>query len=335
MQAVEVVSLSSLARKPLSESLGEWERPKAIPGLVADWPLVQAAKISDTALVEYLLQFDVNSTVDALHLPHNQHGRMFYNDNLTGFNFTRSRMPFKQALSQLLALAEQAEPDSLYVGSTTVDTCLPDMLSHNPIGLEAFDPLPTLWIGNKSRIAAHYDAPENLICVTAGKRTVTLFPPDQIENLYVGPLHLTPAGQAISLVDFKQPDFQRFPKFKHALDAALSVELYPGDALYIPSMWWHHVEGEASINMLVNYWWRETPTYLGRPENALYHALISLGQLPDKQRHAWQAIFSHLVFSDDANRFDHIPPHQRGPLDALDDNQLRQFKAWLVNHLKQ
>jgi hypothetical protein len=35
------------------------------------------------------------------------------------------------------------------------------------------------------------------------------------------------------------------------------VELEPGDALHIPSMWYHHVEGLEPFNMLVNYWWRE------------------------------------------------------------------------------
>lgn len=319
----------------LVSAMQSWSTPQFMPQLVAHWPLVQAAKQSDAALVDYLLQFDHGSTVDSLHLPHAADGRMFYNHDLSGFNFTRNRMPFAQALKQLLALGQQEKPDSLYVGSTTVDACLPGLLQENPLSLETLDPLGTLWIGNNSRIAAHYDVPDNLICVTAGKRKVTLFPPEQVENLYVGPLHFTPAGQAISLVDFKQPDFERFPRFSEALDAALVVELNPGDALYIPSMWWHHIEGQQSINMLVNFWWRESPAYLGRSENALYHAMLALNQLPQRQRMAWKAMFNHFVFGEDPNRFEHIPTSQQGPLGNVDEATMRQFKAWLANYLKQ
>ncbi|MCU7553400.1 cupin-like domain-containing protein [Alteromonas sp. ASW11-19] len=322
-------------RDELTAALSGWTTPRALPGLVADWPVVQAAQESDDALVQYLAQFDRGVTVDCLALPHQEDGRMFYNDDMSGFNFTRNRQPFQSALQQMLALAEQSEPDSLYVGSTTLDTCLPGFAEANPMPLDALAPLATLWIGNKSRIAAHYDVPDNLICVTAGKRKVTLFPPEQVENLYVGPLHFTPAGQAISLVDFKHPDYDRFPKFAKALEQALVIELEPGDALYIPSMWWHHIEGQQTMNMLVNYWWRQTPAYLGRSENALYHALLALNNLPDSQRQAWKALFNYYVFGESSRRFDHIPENRQGPLGDVDEPTLRQFKAWLANNLKQ
>ncbi len=329
-QSEQLASLDTLPSQ-----LMQWTRPRHLPELVSHWPVVQAAKKSDAALVNYLQHFDKNVAVDCLELPHAEDGRMFYNADMSGFNFTRSRKPFMQALSTMLALAEEQQPDSLYVGSTTVQSCLPGFVEENPIGLDTLDPLATLWIGNKSRIAAHYDVPDNLICVTAGKRKVTLFPPEQVENLYVGPLHFTPAGQAISLVDFKNPDFDRFPKFATALENALVVELHPGDALYIPSMWWHHIEGQETMNMLVNFWWRETPAHLGRTENALYHALLALNSLPDSQREAWKAMFNHYVFGESANRFSHIPEHRQGPLGQIDEPTTRQFKAWLANNLKQ
>ena len=33
------------------------------------------------------------------------------------------------------------------------------------------------------------------------------------------------------------------------------ADLQPGDALYIPSLWWHHVESIGVLNTMVNYWW--------------------------------------------------------------------------------
>ncbi|RDV26798.1 cupin-like domain-containing protein [Alteromonas aestuariivivens] len=319
----------------LTQLLESWTTPTFLPQLVGEWPLVKAARQSDQALVDYLLGFDKGISVDCLRLPHAEQGRVFYNSTFDGFNFERQRLPFQTALQQLLTLRQTPEPESLYVGSTSVERCLPGMLQQNPMPLDALNPLATLWIGNKSRIAAHYDMPDNLICVTAGKRKVTLFPPDQVENLYVGPLHFTPAGQAISLVDLANPDFEQFPRFRLALEAAMVFELTPGDALYIPSMWWHHIEGQESINMLVNYWWQSQTPVTGRAENALYHTLLALGGLPDEQRQAWKALFDHYVFGQDPERFAHIPPSQRGPLEAPDEATLRQFKAMLANSLRQ
>ncbi len=319
----------------LLSELRAWQTPHVMRGLVADWPVVQAAGQSNESLVEYLARFDQGKTVDCLQLSSEQQGRMFYNDDMTGFNFTRQRQPFMQALTTLLERQHQQDADSLYVGSTSVDACLPGFIGENPIALTEADPLATLWVGNKSRIAAHYDVPDNLICVAAGKRRVTLFPPGQVDNLYIGPLHFTPAGQAISMVDFAQPDFDKFPKFKQALEASITVELNPGDALYIPSMWWHHIEGQQSINLLINFWWRDTPGFLGRSENALYHALVTINQLPQEQRMAWKAMFNHFVFGEEPDRHDHIPDHMKGPLGSLSEDAVRQFRAWLVNHLKQ
>ncbi|MBU2979584.1 cupin-like domain-containing protein [Alteromonas sp. C1M14] len=309
-------------------------QPKVFRGLVSHWPVVHAAKQSNADLCAYLSQFDNQAVVDALQLPAGEHGRMFYNKDMTGFNFSRTRMPFRNALERLQVLSQQDSPDSLYIGSTTVDSCLPGFQQSNDIGLASLAPLATLWIGNKSRIAAHYDAPDNLICVTAGKRRVTLFPPEQVENLYIGPLHFTPAGQAISLVNFADPDFDKHPKFKEALKHGQVVELHPGDGLYIPSMWWHHIEGQDSMNMLVNFWWRTAPPYIGRAENVLYHALLTLKQLPKAQREAWQKLFDFYVFNHEPTRFNHIPPSKHGPLGDIDEATLRQFKAWLANNLK-
>ena len=96
--------------------------------------------------------------------------------------------------------------------------------------------------------------------------------------------------------DFEKPDFERFPKFQQALDASLTAELTPGDVLFIPSMWWHHVRGIDDINVLITHWWRDTQGYLGRPNNALLHSILSLRSLPKAQRQAWKAIFDHYQY---------------------------------------
>ena len=42
---------------------------------------------------------------------------------------------------------------------------------------------------------------------------------------------------------------------------AFSAELQPGDAIFIPSLWWHQVESLSAVNGLVNYWWTDTALF--------------------------------------------------------------------------
>src|SRR3546814_12307007 len=77
---------------------------------------------------------------------------------------------------------------------------------------------------------------------------------------------------AISLVDFAAPDLARFPRFAEALRHAQVAELGPGDAVFIPSMWWHHMEALDAFNVLVNYWWRPSPAWMAPPLNEIGRA---------------------------------------------------------------
>ena len=97
----------------------------------------------------------------------------------------------------------------------------------------ARDTLISLWIGNRTHTATHWDQSQNLACVVAGRRRWTLFPPEQLKNLYVGPLEFTLAGQPTSLVDIDAPDLKTYPRFAEALKVARRAELGPGDALYM------------------------------------------------------------------------------------------------------
>jgi len=318
---------------PLSDEILASPVPLVLRGLVAEWPLVRAARGGARQADAYLRRFYRDATVLASHSPPGTGGRIFYNDDLSGFNFTSQMVRFDQVLDALLAHLDAADPPTLYVGSTTVDTCLPGLRAENDVDLGARDPLASIWIGNRTRIPAHYDVPDNLACVAAGRRRFTLFPPEQLKNLYVGPLDFTPAGQSVSLVDFARPDFARFPLFAEALRHAQSAELEPGDALFIPSMWWHHVEGLEPFNILINYWWRQSPDWMDTPASTLSLALMTLRDLPPAQRAAWKEIFRHYVFDSDGGEAAHIPPPARHSLAPLDDNAARMLRARILRRL--
>ncbi len=317
----------------LSDEILASPAPLVLRGLVAHWPLVRAARASAQAATTYLRRFYRDATVVASHSPPGTGGRIFYNDDLSGFNFTSQKVRFDQVLDALLAHLDAADPPTLYVGSTTVDTCLPGLRADNDVDLGARDALASIWIGNRTVIPAHYDVPDNLACVAAGRRRFTLFPPEQLKNLYVGPLDLTPAGQPVSLVDFARPDPERFPLFAEALRHAQSAELGPGDALFIPSMWWHHVAGLEPFNILINYWWRQSPAWMDTPANALALALMTVRDLPPAQRAAWRELFRHYVFDSDGGEAAHIPPQARHTLAPLDEDGARMLRAQILRRL--
>jgi hypothetical protein len=160
-----------------------------------------------------------------------------------------------------------------------------------------------------------------------------LFPPEQLSNLYVGPLEFNPAGQAISLVDLANPDFERFPRFAEALKHARVAVLEPGDAVLIPSLWWHQIEALDAFNALVNFWWRQSPAFMESPFGALLLTLMTVRDLPPAQRAAWQEIFRHYVFEADAQTAAHIPEHARGALGVLEEDSMRAVRAALLERL--
>jgi hypothetical protein len=317
----------------LPDELLRATEPYVVRGLAAHWPLVDAARTSIEAADAYLRPFYRDATVGAMLGTPEIRGRFFYNEDLTGFNYYSVRARLDAVLDEMKGYREHPQPAAIYVGSTTIDTALPGLRAANDIDLGERDALASIWIGNQTRIAAHYDLPDNLAVVAAGRRRFTLFPPEQLANLYVGPLDFNPAGQAISLVDFAAPDYERFPRFREALRHARVAELEPGDAIFIPSMWWHHVEALSPFNVLVNYWWRQSPPWMDTPTNALMLALLTLRELPPAQRAAWQETFRHYIFEPSEAVDAHLPPHARHALAPLDEDRARALRGTLLKRI--
>ena len=154
--------------------------------------------------------------------------------------------------------------------------------------------------------------------------------------MYIGPIGYAPTGTPISLVSFAEPDFQRFPRFRDALAAAQMAELGPGDAIYIPALWWHHVESLLRLNILVNYWWRPAGApQVGVPSalDALLHCLLKFKDLPPEHRAAWGALFEHFVFNE-SDPAAHIPAQRRGVLGPMTPEQAQQVRDFIVQRLK-
>lgn len=310
-------------------------QPVVLRGAVAEWPVVAAGQHSARALGDYLLRFDQGNALGAAVGPPAIKGRFFYNYRLDAFNFRRQPVTLKAAFEFLVAAEDKADPPSLAIQSSPARRNLPGFEQDNAMPL--LDPAveARLWIGNRVTVAAHYDPSENLACAVAGRRRFTLFPPDQVGNLYMGPMERTPAGTTISLVDFDAPDLDRFPRFAEAMRHAVVADLEPGDAIYIPYMWWHHVRSLDRVNMLVNYWWTPPAPTNAHPMDALLHAMLAIRELPERHRKAWRAQFDHYIFGEGPHAGDHIPPAVRGVLGPIDEVQARQLVQVVLKGLSQ
>ena len=311
-------------------------RPAILKGWVKAWPSVAAGRRSPAALVEYLRGFDNGAPVDAIMTPPDVEGRVFYDAAMNGFNFIRNRLPVSNIAEQVLRYSTFPRPPAVAVQSALIRDCLPGFTAQNPLSVLAGIE-PRIWFGNAITTPAHVDEWNNIGCVVSGRRRFTLFPPEQIANLYIGPLDFAPTGAPMSLVHLHAPDFERFPRFRAALAAALSAELEAGDAIYIPPLWWHHVESLEPFNMLVNYWWHAAPApALGTAPgfDSLIHAILTLRRQPPATRAAWQAFFNHYVFGDDADVTAHIPGHRHGILGNVSDADIARLRAHLAERLR-
>ena len=307
--------------------------PAVFRGIAEKWPLIEKARLSSAAASDYLLQFYAGEPVTTFTATAAAGGRIFYTDGLAAKNFKQTREALDSVLGRLLEYENDPDAPTVYVGSRALDQYLPGLRKENSLPLRDVKATVRIWIGNRTTVAAHFDVLENIACVCAGRRRFTLFPPDQLRNLYIGPIDFTPAGQSISLVDMNDPDFDKYPRFAEALRQAQTAELGPGDAIYIPAMWWHAVEGLEKFNILINHWWRDVPDFMGAPGDALLHAILSIRDLPKEQRSAWQVFFNHYVFEANDETAGHIPAGRRGVLGSLDEETARRIRAVLRNNL--
>lgn len=329
----KIREVSDVGADEVLDHVREADGPLVFRGLASDWPLVQKSRLSDGEADSYLRDAYDGAPITAFVTEDNVDGRIFYTEGLAETNFRQIKTDLGWVLDQIREHGNDPAAPVVYMGSMGLAYCVPTITAENSLPLPGTDASVRIWIGNQSRVAAHYDVPENIACVCAGTRRFTLFPPDQLANLYIGPIDFTPAGQSISLVDFDEPDFDRYPQFAEALEHAQASELTPGDAIYIPSMWWHHVAGLDNLNILINHWWRTSPDYLGAPQDALQHAILSIRDLPREQRDAWRGIFDHYVFGSDESTAEHIPTERRGVLGELDEAAARKLRAALRNKL--
>ena len=306
--------------------------PVLFRGLAADWPLVAAGRGGAAGVREHLRPHLTGARVQAFESTDGR-GRFTYTDDLSGFTFRRHEVGLRDVLDSLVMREADPGAPALYAGGVNVPGVVPGLAGEltPPLLPVGTDHLASLWLGTRSSVPAHWDLPQNLAACVAGARRFTLFPTDQVPNLYIGPLERTVAGQPSSLVDVDAPDLARFPRYAEAAAHALVADLAPGDALYVPSLWLHAVRSDGPFGMLVNFWWRDGPAHLVTPMLTLMHAQLTLRGMPRREREAWRVLFDAYAFADDPAP--HLPEAAKGVIGEATPERLGWLRRMLARSL--
>lgn len=305
--------------------------PVVFRGLCRDWPAVRTACQSVDDFAAYLLRLDSGEEAQAFIAAAEVEGRYFYSDDMKGFNFQREMM----SVSCVFERIRQGGSGSVYMGSVPVERHLPGFKEENSLLGVPSEVEPRIWLGNRSHVSCHFDTYDNLACVIAGRRRFTLYPPELIGDLYVGPVDNTMAGQPVALAASSSPGDPRYPRFDAVRDKALTVDLGPGDALYLPKLWWHEVAAMSDVNVLVNYWWDAFRQGPDAPFSVMMLAMIALAERPLAERKAWSAFFEHYVFRPDGHPLRHLPESQHGILGTINRERYAQLRAMIMKQLRQ
>lgn len=120
---------------------------------------------------------------------------------------------------------------------------LPDYLDPAAAGAGFF------WFGPAGTITPlHHDLTNNFMAQISGRKRVKLISVAETARL-------ANSRHCFSEIDLRQPDLTRFPAFA-GVPVAECI-LHPGEILFLPVGWWHHVEGlDISITMaFTNFRW--------------------------------------------------------------------------------
>ena len=326
-----VTELESITEKVFFEQIVPAQQPVVIRGLVEQWPLC-AWHDNHPSFAQALQVRDSGHRCYTIVAPPQARGRFFYGDRLRGQNFAKTQSNLSDALSHIAAQAGSTEPHAIALQAVAANAAINQFSDDHPTPL-SLPAEPTMWLGTPGLVAAHFDLHDNLACVVHGQRRFHLFPPEQATNLYLGPTLDAPGGVPISLVDVRAPDLVKFPKFAEAQAQGQLVTLHAGDALYIPSPWWHAVESLDEVNLLVNYWWTEGVEPDIGANQSLMHSMLSIAQLSPHKRRAWRALFDHLVFRLEHDPSSHLPDDLKDIVTTMTDEQRRSVFQYLASAL--
>ncbi|RLM91195.1 uncharacterized protein C2845_PM08G27050 [Panicum miliaceum] len=134
--------------------------------------------------------------------------------------------------------------------------------------------------GSHLRSSTHYDPHHNLLCVLAGCKKVTLWPPSASPFLYPMPVY----GEASnhSSVSIEEPDYSSYTRARYMKEYSERVVLNCGDVLFIPEGWYHQVDSD-DLTIAINFWWKSRIMTQMLEHMDAYYLRRILSRLVDKE----------------------------------------------------
>ncbi len=307
-----ITELRDVTSEKFKGEICDKAEPVILRDIVSHWPAVGHKDAK--SLFAYLASLDSQKLQPTYVGTDGIKGKFHYTPDLKGQNYTQIPETISAALNRLL---DAASDDGIYAQSLPIQDHMPDFIKDHSFDLIPETVQPRAWIGTKTTVQTHFDANENIACVVLGEREVTVFPPDQLAGLYPGPLEVAPGGVMVSLTSLDNPDFEAHPRFEDTLKTARRATLRPGDAIYIPYGWWHHIRSLSPLNMLVNYWWTDQKAMLNNAYAAMFHAMMCFHHLSPEQAKTWQNMFAHFVFQENGDPMAHVPETAKGILGGV------------------
>lgn len=224
--------------------------PAIVCGVVQGWPATTKWTPS------YLLQRIGEDTPVTVRTDFSDYG------NSTEWLGHNTTLPFKEFLAQWLQGGPKDGQEGLYLASLPLGKHFPELCEDVLVPPHPAEQKKTgnLWIGNRGQITpVHYDfstgdpGMDGLHAVISGRKLFRLYDPAGNEQYFPRRQVWGRFHQAIVDPVTGLPDPAQYPQFANA--HCLAVELGPGDMLFIPKLWWHHVTTLEDA-VAVNFWFQ-------------------------------------------------------------------------------
>jgi len=154
--ALRPVAEEQVAASALDARLHDARTPFVVRGLVADWPLVKAGLDGGAAARAYLLAHRRERAFTVNIGEPGAGERLFYDDAMA-MNFRTGRADLAEIFAGIDANEERRDAPAIYLSSIDVQDYFDGLHEANHVDLGARELIESIWIGTRTRIAAHND----------------------------------------------------------------------------------------------------------------------------------------------------------------------------------
>lgn len=187
---------------------------------------------------------------------HNKEAVFDYNEGAATGLVEAHEMSFESAVNLILS----KDGDKHYIQMANMKVQFPELLDDikaRPYLLDVSKHVSVinLWFGGQGcKSPLHFDGADNFLVQISGRKRVTLFPPEENDNLYPATGTNLPHCSRVNVFDPDSQSEVAFPLYRQAKLRKIQVSLEPGNILFIPRGWWHAVES-LDVSISVNFWW--------------------------------------------------------------------------------